>query len=70
MVFIHDQRADDPPGQFRVMDLHPRDELIHFADHTGARAKDKDLAGGVPRLCHRFKEAVGVRPEWRLFKIV
>ena len=61
MLFIHGQRADDPPGHVRVMGLRPRDELFHFAARARAGAEDEDLAGRLQCLGHRFKKAVRIR---------
>jgi len=61
MMLVDDQRTDEPPGQFRMMVFGPSDELLHFAARPCAGAENQNMAGGLQRLRHRRKKAVGVR---------
>jgi hypothetical protein len=56
MMLVHDDRADNPLGRFRVMVFQPRNELFHFAARTRSGAKDEDWADSLKHFRHGFKK--------------
>src|ERR1035438_6525060 len=61
MMFVHDQRSNDPFGQFRAAALQPVNELVHFAAHARAGAENQDFSNPIQQSRHRLKETVGIR---------